>query len=31
VATPSMHRALLDEPWFAAGDFHTSTLEGWLK
>jgi acetyl-CoA carboxylase biotin carboxylase subunit len=29
--TTSMHRALLDEPWFAAGDFHTSTLEGWLK
>jgi len=28
--TTSMHRALLDEPWFAAGEFHTSTLEGWL-
>jgi acetyl-CoA carboxylase biotin carboxylase subunit len=28
--TTSMHRALLDEPWFAAGDFHTGTLEEWL-
>lgn len=30
VTTTSMHRALLDEPWFAAGDFHTGTLEEWL-
>ena len=30
VTTTSMHRALLDEPWFAAGEFHTATLEGWL-
>jgi acetyl-CoA carboxylase, biotin carboxylase subunit len=29
--TTSMHRALLDEPWFAAGDYHTGTLEEWLK
>ncbi|GAA2547651.1 acetyl-CoA carboxylase biotin carboxylase subunit [Pseudonocardia hydrocarbonoxydans] len=28
--TTSMHRALLDEPWFAAGEFHTGTLEEWL-
>ena len=28
--TTSMHRRLLDEPWFAAADFHTGTLEGWL-
>jgi acetyl-CoA carboxylase biotin carboxylase subunit len=28
--TTSMHRRLLDEPWFAAADFHTATLEGWL-
>lgn len=30
VTTTSMHRALLDEPWFAAGEFHTGTLEEWL-
>ncbi|MBC8092370.1 MAG: acetyl-CoA carboxylase biotin carboxylase subunit, partial [Pseudonocardia sp.] len=28
--TTSMHRALLDEPWFTAGEFHTGTLEEWL-
>jgi acetyl-CoA carboxylase biotin carboxylase subunit len=28
--TTPMHRRLLDEPWFAAADFHTATLEGWL-
>ncbi|MEJ3656305.1 acetyl-CoA carboxylase biotin carboxylase subunit [Actinomycetes bacterium KLBMP 9759] len=30
VTTASLHRTLLDEPWFAAADFHTGTLEEWL-
>jgi acetyl-CoA carboxylase, biotin carboxylase subunit len=30
VTTTSLHRKLLDEPWFAAGEFHTGTLEEWL-
>jgi acetyl-CoA carboxylase, biotin carboxylase subunit len=27
--TASLHRAILGEDWFAAGEFHTGTLEEW--
>jgi acetyl-CoA carboxylase biotin carboxylase subunit len=29
--TAEMLAELLDEEWFAAGDFHTTTLEAWLS
>jgi acetyl-CoA carboxylase biotin carboxylase subunit len=29
--TAPMLAALLDEPWFVSGDFHTTTLEAWLS
>jgi acetyl-CoA carboxylase biotin carboxylase subunit len=29
--TKPLLATLLDEPWFAAGDFHTRTLEAWLE
>jgi len=28
--TAPLFAALLDEPWFAAAEFHTGTLEQWL-
>jgi acetyl-CoA carboxylase biotin carboxylase subunit len=29
--TAGLHTEILDEPWFAAGEFHTGTLERWLS
>jgi acetyl-CoA carboxylase, biotin carboxylase subunit len=29
--TAGLHTEILDQPWFAAGDFHTGTLEQWLS
>ena len=29
--TTPLHARLLDQDWFAAGDFHTAALEEWLK
>ena len=29
--TTPLHARLLDQDWFAAGDFHTGTLEEWLS
>jgi acetyl-CoA carboxylase, biotin carboxylase subunit len=29
--TVGLHTEILDEPWFAAGEFHTGTLERWLS
>ena len=29
--TAGLHSEILDQPWFAAGEFHTGTLEQWLS
>ena len=29
--TTSLHLRLLDQDWFEAADFHTGTLEEWLR
>ncbi|TQM37559.1 acetyl-CoA carboxylase biotin carboxylase subunit [Pseudonocardia cypriaca] len=29
--TAGLHTEILDQPWFAAGEFHTGTLEQWLS